>query len=132
MPQVLDIDGKKFEQPDGETIVRELNSIGGGGISLVILERDQNSSIYTSGLPSEGWMSLFNVIEGKIYCADISAPLSQEKIIQIFQSYARGEEEWKKEFKWELFDDGKRSIKWFGMLAAVLLIIVFFICKFSK
>ena len=51
----LDIDGKIFEEPDSETIAKEFASIEAGGLSLVILSRDESDSLTTGGLPTGGW-----------------------------------------------------------------------------
>jgi hypothetical protein len=119
----LDIDGKKIEAPNGETIAKEFDSIKGNGISLVILSRDKGNSLTASGLPAEGWAALLHEANDVTYGADISTPLRQEKVIQIFQSYANGDDLWKKEFQWDVIAgkwDAKRIIFWVVILLAVL------------
>jgi hypothetical protein len=122
----LDIDGKKIEEPDGPTIAKEFGSIEAGGLSLVILSRDEGNSLTTSGLPTEGWGALLHEVNGVTHGTDISTPLRQEKIIQIFQAYARGDGLWEKEFQWDVVDSGKWPVKRIVFLVATALVILFF------
>jgi len=126
MSMTLDIDGNKIEEPDCETIDKKFDSIGGNGISLVILSRGEGNSLTTSGLPTEGWFALLHEANGVTRGAEISTPLRQEKAIQIFQSYAGGDDLWEKEFQWDIIDEGKWPVKRIVVLVAIFLAILFF------
>lgn len=78
-----------------------------------------------SGHPVEGWLGLMLDIEGVTRAADISAPLTQEKIIRIFQSYARGNDLWEIEFQWDVIDRGKIPAKRVAILILIFLGILF-------
>jgi hypothetical protein len=126
----LDVDGKRTENPDDEAIAQGFESIDkrtgfrSGGLSLVILSRSEGNSLTTGGHPAEGW-NLLHEANGVTRDADISAPLRQEKIIQIFQSYARGDDMWEKEFQWDIIDQGKWPVKRIVIMVVVLLVIFF-------
>jgi hypothetical protein len=122
----LDIDGKKIEEPDSKTIAKEFDAIEEGGLSLVILSQNEGNSLTTSGLPTEGWGALLHEVDGVTRGADISTPLRQEKIIQIFQAYARRDDLWKKEFQWNVIDSGKWPVKRIVILAVIALAILFY------
>ena len=125
VPMTLDVDGKKIETPDVETIAREFDSIKGGGVSLVIFSRDEANSLTAAGTPAEGWSGLLHETNGITRGAEISSPLRQEKIIQMFQSYARGDEFWEKEFQWNVLDSGKWPVKRIAVFAVIFLAILF-------
>ena len=74
----LDVDGKKIETPDVETIAREFDSIKGGGVSLVIFSRDEANSLTAAGTPAEGWSGLLHETNGITRGAEISSPLRQD------------------------------------------------------
>ena len=125
----LDVDGKQIQNPDDGVIAREFESIDkrtgfrSGGLSLVTLMRNEGNSITASGHPVEGWGGLLRETDGITYGADISTPLRQEKIIQIFQCYARGDDLWEKEFQWDVVVgkwNAKRIIFWLVVFLAVL------------
>jgi hypothetical protein len=120
----LDVDGKIIEAPNVETIAREFDSIKGGGASLVVFSRDENNSLTAAGTPAEGWSGLLQDANGVSRVAQISSPLRQEKIIQIFQSYARGDELWEKEFQWNAVDEEKWPVKRIAAVGAILLAII--------
>ena len=121
----LDVNGKRIEAPNAEIIAEELDSIKGGGVSLVVLSRDENNSLTAAGTPAEGWSGLLHETDGITRAAEIASPLRQEKIIQIFRSYARGDELWDKEFHWDVMDQGKWPIKRIVVLVAILLAVIF-------
>ena len=105
MSVILDIDGKKTEQPDDAAIAREFESMDKskrGGLSLIILSRGEGESLAAMGHPAEGWAGISYEHDGITEGAEISDPLSQEKTIRIFQTYARGDDSWKHEFQWDL------------------------------
>jgi hypothetical protein len=128
----LDVDGKKIEYPDDAAIAQGFESIDKRtsfrirGLSLVILSRDEGNSLTTCGHPDEGWGGLLHEANGITRGADISTPLRQEKIIQIFQSYARGDDLWENEFQWDIVDEGKWPVKRMVVLVAIFLAILFF------
>jgi hypothetical protein len=126
----LDIDGKKTENPDDTAIAQGFESIDkrtgfrSGGLSLIILSRNEVDTLTTSGHPVEGWGALLHENNSVTRGADISTPLRQEKAIQIFQSYARGDDSWEKEFQWEIVVgkwNFKRMVVWLVVLLAFLL-----------
>lgn len=127
---ILDVDGKQIQEPDEAAIAREFLAIDNrpgfrsGGISLVILAKDKKNSLTTSGHPVEGWMALLHEKDGITRSADPSKPLSQEEIIKIFQSYARADLSWEKEFDWSNID-GKLTPKRIAIWIIVLLVVVF-------
>lgn len=122
---------KKIETPDEEAIAKGFESIdkstssNKGAISSVELSRSNGNSLAVSGHPVEGWLGLMLDIEGVTRAADISAPLTQEKIIRIFQSYARGNDLWEIEFQWDVIDRGKIPAKRVAILILIFLGILF-------
>lgn len=126
---ILDVDGKQTEEPDDAAIAREFLAIDkrtgfrGGGLSLVILSKNKENSLTTSGHPVEGWMALLHEKDGITSSANPSRPLSQEEIIKIFQSYARGDLAWEKEFEWSVIE-GKLPVKRIIVLIVVLLVVL--------
>lgn len=125
---ILDVDGKQIQEPDEAAIARELlaidNRTGSGGISLVILSKNKENSLTASGHPAEGWIALLHEKDRTTRSANPSKPLSQEEIIRIFQSYARGDLSWEKEFEWSVIE-GKLPAKRIAILLVVLLAVVF-------
>jgi hypothetical protein len=128
----LYIDGNKIEEPEAAVIAKGFESIdkstsfNKGGISLVELSRSKGNSLAVSGHPVEGWLGLVLEADGISRAADVSTPLRQEKIIGIFQSYARGDDLWEKEFQWAVIDSGKLPVKRIVFLVAVIVVILFF------
>ena len=45
--------------------------------------------------------------------------LRQDKVIQIFQAYAKGDDLWEKEFQWEIIDSVKWPVKRLAVLIAI-------------
>ncbi len=137
MRTTLIVDDKKTEEPDGAAIAREFESIDkrtgfrSRGLSLVILERGEDDSLTAGGHPVEGWGGLIHEHKGIDRGAKLSGSLTQEKIIQIFQSYARGDDLWEKEFEWENITENPN---WFRILIwiAVLAVLLFLGRKFLK
>jgi hypothetical protein len=128
---ILDIDGKKFEDPDDATIANAFESIDkatgfrSGGLSLVILSRDKGNSLSAAGHPAKGWAGL-NIEENGIDRTVVdSSSISQEKMIQIFQCYAKGDGAWEKEFQWNVIR--KRKLPPTILLVAVFLGISFLV-----
>src|SRR5262249_40893242 len=103
----LDIDGKKIEEPDAVAIADGFESIDkttgfrSRGLSLVILSRNKGNTLSVSGHPMEGWAGLNLEENGIDRTANIASSINQDKVIQIFQSYAKGDTLWEKEFQWE-------------------------------
>ncbi len=136
MRTTLNVDGRKIEDPDGAAIAREFESIDKKtgfrckGLSLVILFRGEENSLTVGGHPVEGWGGLIREEKGTSHGAKLSGSLTQEKIIQIFQSYARGDDLWEKEFEWDILEKpgNGRIVIW----VAVLIVILFFAHKFWK
>jgi hypothetical protein len=133
----FDVDGRIFQQPDEATIAREFESIDkrtgfrGGGISLVTLSRSKGNSLTTSGHPIEGWCALLYETDGITRSANPPAPLSQEKTIHIFQSYARGDASWEKDFQWDVIA-GKLTARRIVVWLVILVIVLFFARNCSK
>ena len=115
----LDVDGKVVSAPDAGTIARELDSIGEDGLSLVTLSRDPKNSLTASGTLSEGWGTLLYQVDGATRGADLSMSLRQDKVIQIFQAYAKGDDLWEKEFQWEIIDSVKWPVKRLAVVIAI-------------
>jgi hypothetical protein len=135
MALTLDVNGKKTESPNGTDIACGFESIDkrtgfSKALSLVILSRDGENSLITSGHPVEGWGALIYEADGISNGADISKPITQEKIIQIFQSYGRGDDLWKIELTWETLEKpgGWRILIWI----AVGVVLLFLGRKFLK
>jgi hypothetical protein len=136
MALTLHVDDRKIEEPDRAAIAREFAAIGqtagfrGGGLSLVILTRGEDDSLTTAGHPVEGWGGVIREAKGVNRGAKISGSLTQEKIIHIFQSFARGDDLWEKEFEWDHLEKpgSWRMVIWL----AVLLAVVFLVRKFLK
>jgi len=128
----LDVDGKKIEAPDDKTMAKEFDSIKGGGVSLVIFSRDENNSLTAAGTPAEGWSGLLHETNGVTRGAEISSPLRQDKIIQVFQAYAHGDDLWEKEFQWGIIDSGKWPVKRIVILVAVALAILWIVRSCAK
>jgi len=132
MRTTLFVDDKKIEDPDGAAIAREFESVdkktgfGKGGLSLVILQRGEDDSLTAGGHPVEGWGGLIHEHNGISRGAKLSGSLTQEKIIQIFQAYAQGDELWEKEFEWEVVE-GKFPVSRIVVGLAILLVLVFFL-----
>jgi hypothetical protein len=109
----LDINGKIIEEPDDIGIANGFESIDkttglrSAGLSLVILSRSKGNSLSVGGHPAEGWAGLNIEENGVDRTADNYSSISQEKIIQIFQSYRRGDKLWEKEFQWEVIHKRK-------------------------
>jgi len=127
----FDIDGNRIEDPDAAAIAKGFESIdkstglNEGALSLIQLSQSKGNSLAVSGHPVEGWVGLILEVNGITRAADISTPLGQEKIIQIFQSYARGDNLWEKEFQWDVIDQGKWPIKRIVILIVIFLAILF-------
>jgi hypothetical protein len=127
----LVIDDKRIEEPDGAAIANAFESLDKkttlreGGVSLIELSRSKGNSLAVSGHPVEGWLGLVHEVSGVTSAADISAPLQQEKIVQMFQSYARGDNSWGKEFEWEVIDSGRWPVKRIALLIGIAAILVF-------
>lgn len=130
------VDDKKIEEPDSAAIAREFEAIDkktglrSRGLSLVILERGEDDSLTAGGHPVEGWGGLIHEHNGINRGAKLSGSLTQEKIIQIFQSYAKGDDLWEKEFEWEVMEK-----PWLGRMVVwltVLLVVIFFVRKLLK
>jgi len=126
---ILDVDGKKIEEPDNAAVAREFESIDKrtgfrGALSCVTLRGDKLNSLTAGGHPVEGWGALIHEEGGISYGANVPNPLKQEKMIQIFQSYLRGEDSWKKEFEWEIMA-GKFPIKRIIVGLAIFLALLF-------
>jgi len=125
----LDIDGKKFEEPDAAAISNGFESIDkttgfrGDGLSLVILSRNKGNSLTVAGHPAQGWAGLILEENGISRTANISSSISQEKIIQTFQCYAKGDGAWEKEFRWDVIH--KRKLPPTILLIAAFLGILF-------
>ena len=131
MALTLHVDDRKIEEPDGAAIASEFESIGkktgvrNRGLSLVILERGEDDSLTAGGHPVEGWGGLIREHQGVDRGAKLTGSLSQEKIIQIFQSFARGDDLWEREFEWENLTGRTswlRILLWFAVLAGLVFI----------
>ena len=92
---------------------------------MVELSRSKGNALAVSGHPVEGWMGLLLEVDGITRAADISTPLSQEKIIQIFQACAQGDSLWEKEFEWDIIV-GKTPVGRIIILVMILLAVLFF------
>lgn len=136
MALTLQVDDKKIEEPDSAAIAREFESIDKTagfrcrGLSLVILSRGEGDSLTTAGHPVEGWGGVIREVKGVNRGAKISGSLTQEKIIQIFQAYAQGDELWEKEFEWK---DLEKPWSWRIVIwIAVGVVLLFLGRKFLK
>ena len=134
----IDIDGNKIEEPDSAAIAKGFESIdknttsNKGGVSLVELSRNEGNALAVSGHPVEGWIGLILEVNGVTRAADISMPLRQDKIIQIFQSYALGDDSWEKEFQWDIIDSGKWPVKRIVIILLIFLAILLLGRRFLK
>ncbi len=137
MAPTLHVDDKKIEEPDSAAIAREFESIDkrtgfrSRGLSLVILERGQNDSLTAGGHPVEGWGGLIHEHNGVDRSPRLSGSLTQEKIIQIFQSYARGDDLWEKGFEWENIS-ANTNWPWILVGTAILALLLFLGRSFLK
>jgi len=137
MALTLHVDDRKIEEPDSAAIAREFESIDNKtgfrsrGLSLVILTRGEDDSLTAGGHPVEGWGGLIHEHKGVDYSAKLSGSLTQEKIIQIFQSYARGDDLWEKEFEWENIS-AKTNRLWILLGIAILAVLLFLARRFLK
>ncbi|HEU5396233.1 MAG TPA: hypothetical protein VFV81_03635 [Verrucomicrobiae bacterium] len=122
----LDVDGTKFDAADDAVIVRGFASINRDemGASLVVLLAAAGNSLTTAGTPDEGWGGILLEENGVTRGAKIPGSLPQEKIIEIFQAYRRGEDAWKKEFQWDLVDSGRSNWQNLLLLAVVVVAIL--------
>lgn len=137
MALTLHVDDRKIEEPDSAAIAREFEAIDkktgfrSRGLSLVILERGEDDSLTAGGHPVEGWGGLIHEHKGVDCSAKLSGSLTQEKIIQIFQSYARGDDLWEKEFEWENIS-AKTNRLWILIGIAILAVLLFLGRRFLK
>ena len=137
MALTLIVDDRKIEEPDNAAIAREFESIDkktgfrSRGLSLVILQRGEDDSLTVGGHPVEGWGGLIHEHKGVDYSAKLSGSLAQEKIIQIFRSYARGDDLWEKEFEWQDIS-AKTNWHWILIGTAILVVLLFFARRFLK
>ena len=131
MALTLHVDDRKIEEPDSAAIAREFEAIDkktgfrSHGLSLVILERGEDDSLTVGGHPVDGWGGLIREHKRIDRGAKLTGSLSQEKIIQIFQSFARGDDLWEKEFEWENLTGRTswlRILLWFAVLAGLVFI----------
>ena len=107
----LDVDGNKCDVSDDAAIAAGFDSINRDemGASLVILSATPGNSLTAAGTPDQGWSGILLEENGATRGAKISRSLPQNKIIQIFQTYRRGEDSWKSEFQWDLIDPGRSN-----------------------
>ncbi|HEY1172531.1 MAG TPA: hypothetical protein VGH19_14270 [Verrucomicrobiae bacterium] len=117
MTLVLDVDGKRIENPSLEKIAEAFRSIPreeskwlSPPISLLTLRRSEGNSLTTSGLPTEGWIG-FSLEENHVaqFTAD-SPTLDEVTVISIFQRYATGDDTWKAGYRWETMADSWDNI----------------------
>jgi hypothetical protein len=131
MRTTLFVDDKKVEEPDADTIARELESIDKAtgfrsrGLSLVILQRGEEDSLTAGGHPVEGWRGLIREVKGISRAAKLPRALRQAQIIQIFQSYAQGGVSWERAFEWETVETpwNKRILIWLVVLLVILFLL---------
>lgn len=130
METTLFVNGERIEAPDDTAIATAFESLGnengsGKGLSLVILKRGENDVLTAAGHPDEGWCGLLRDRQGVTYGARIprSNFLTQEKVVQIFQAFARGDESWEKQFQWDVLE-GKFPASRILLAFVVLLLIV--------
>ena len=98
--------GEVVSNPDDAAIERMIRSIDGEENNFVILDsgRPDNWFIQTAG--DQTALIVEYRQEGKQYTSgDTSVPV--EKVISIFQRYARGDDSWKAELQWEVMDMGE-------------------------
>jgi len=132
MRMTLFVDDKKTEDPDSAAIAREFESIDkktalrSRGLSLVILQRGEDDSLTAGGHPVEGWGGLIHEHNGINRGARLSGSVTQEKIVQIFQAYTRGDDLWEQEFEWEIVA-GKFPVSRIVISLAILLVLVLFL-----
>ena len=113
----LDVDGEIISEPSSEQIAEAFDAIPkikgfSKGISIVSLTKDPEHSLSASGHPVEGWFHLVIQDWPVEFVSFQKQPLPQQRVIGIFQAYARGEMRWRDEFHW----DGEKT-KEPGMLS---------------
>lgn len=130
MPLLLDVEGKQIPEPDSSDIVQAFESFE-AGVSYVALTRDDAHSITATAHPDGGF--LLSLEDGEPDCLfHAEKSFSRERVIAIFQAYARGDDWGRSAFQWERTElKPEKRIRWFGyiLLACALAYAAFVLLK---
>lgn len=92
----------EFDNPDSETISRELANLQAG--EFAILRQDDWTFIQTLLDPDDGIVLEYQEGSLEEHYGTVDPPDSIDEVVAAFTSYLNGTDEWKSRFRWERMD----------------------------
>src|SRR5262245_5451274 len=116
-----------FDDPNPETIAAMLASLDGGRHVLVTLARSEVTYLQVSGSVQAGFALEYQ--EGSLdrHHKSLAANLPLDRVTDIFQRYARGDEGWRQDMDWKHVPYRPVETSWSGTwigFAAILVVVI--------
>lgn len=93
-------DGTVISSPSAEQIAEALASVDGERNSYAILSHTEMTYIQTSGAGDTGYVLEYQDESLRKHYRSQDEAVSLERVIRAFQQYAKGDDTWKRDFRW--------------------------------